>query len=68
MDPDILTGYNIINFDLPYILGRAKTLKMEKFGFLGRILRTQSKIKEGKFLSKAMGMRDTKEINIEGRV
>ena len=22
-DPDILTGYNIINFDLPYLLDRA---------------------------------------------
>ena len=40
VDPDIITGYNIINFDLPYILGRAKALKMDKFGFLGRILKT----------------------------
>ena len=24
VDPDILTGYNILNFDLPYILDRAK--------------------------------------------
>ena len=28
LDPDIITGYNIINFDLPYIIGRADTLKM----------------------------------------
>ena len=27
LDPDIITGYNIINLDLPYLLNRAKTLK-----------------------------------------
>ena len=27
-----------------------------------------SKIKDGKYLSKAMGMRDCKEMNMEGRV
>ncbi|CAN0585199.1 unnamed protein product, partial [Ectocarpus sp. 12 AP-2014] len=36
-DPDILTGYNIQNFDVPYLLNRAKALsrkskKLEKFG------------------------------------
>lgn len=25
-DPDIITGYNIANFDLPYLLRRADTL------------------------------------------
>lgn len=23
VDPDIITGYNIVNFDLPYIINRA---------------------------------------------
>ena len=26
VDPDILTGYNIINFDIPYIIGRSEAL------------------------------------------
>ena len=26
IDPDVLTGYNIITFDLPYIIGRAHAL------------------------------------------
>lgn len=39
-----------------------------KFGKFGRISSTYSEVKEGKFMSKAMGMRDTKEINIEGRI
>lgn len=30
VDPDLLTGYNIQNFDLPYILDRAKCLKVSK--------------------------------------
>lgn len=37
IDPDILTGYNINNFDLPYLLDRAKHLKLKNFSFLGRI-------------------------------
>lgn len=36
-DPDIITGYNINNFDLPYLLDRAKHLKLNRFSFLGRI-------------------------------
>lgn len=28
VDPDIITGYNIVNFDLPYLLNRANTLKV----------------------------------------
>ncbi|KAK2088977.1 DNA polymerase delta catalytic subunit [Saguinus oedipus] len=27
MDPDVITGYNIQNFDLPYLISRAQTLK-----------------------------------------
>ena len=28
LDPDIITGYNIVNFDLPYLLNRAKALNV----------------------------------------
>uniref|UniRef100_A0A671SAH9 DNA polymerase n=1 Tax=Sinocyclocheilus anshuiensis TaxID=1608454 RepID=A0A671SAH9_9TELE len=31
VDPDIITGYNIQNFDLPYLLNRAATLKVTCF-------------------------------------
>lgn len=37
VDPDVVIGYNIANFDLPYLLDRAKALKVEKFPFFGRI-------------------------------
>jgi DNA polymerase delta subunit 1 len=38
MDPDIFTGYNINNFDFPYLIERARHLKLKRFDFLGRIL------------------------------
>lgn len=37
VDPDLLIGYNISNFDLPYLLDRAATLKSTKFPYLGRL-------------------------------
>ncbi|WFD23405.1 DNA-directed DNA polymerase [Malassezia equina] len=36
VDPDLVIGYNISNFDFPYLLDRAKTLKVTNFPFLGR--------------------------------
>lgn len=37
VDPDIIIGYNSANFDLPYLLDRAKALKLDDFPLLGRI-------------------------------
>ena len=37
VDPDLVIGYNIANFDLPYLLDRAKALKTNAFPFLGRM-------------------------------
>ena len=59
-DPDFILGYNIINFDFKYILGRAEALKMKNYGYFGRSKTSKSRMKQGKYLSKAMGMRDTK--------
>ena len=28
MDPDVITGYNLQNFDLPYLISRAQHLKV----------------------------------------
>jgi DNA polymerase delta subunit 1 len=61
-------GYNTINFDFPYLLNRAKALKCDKFGLFSRMRNVLSRIKDSKFLSKVMGMRETKEINMEGRI
>ncbi len=37
VDPDLIIGYNISNFDLPYLLDRAKALKAHQFPYLGRL-------------------------------
>ena len=65
VDPDIYLGYNITNFDFPYILERGKQLGINggKYGFMGRIKSSITRIKEGKYLSKAMGMRDVRQLD-----
>lgn len=37
LDPDLFTGYNINDFDFPYLLNRAAHLKIKNFPFLGRL-------------------------------
>lgn len=68
LDPDILTGYNINNFDVPYLLNRAAHLKVKNFEYLGRIKNVRSVIKETMLQSKQMGRRENKQVNFEGRV
>eukprot|EP01084_Bolivina_argentea_P116191 206499_1 len=68
LDPDILTGYNIVNFDLPYLLNRAKYLSIDRFSYLGREKNSKSIIRESSFSSKAYGSSKSKDINITGRI
>nr|BAJ78737.1 DNA polymerase delta catalytic subunit [Thermobia domestica] len=68
LDPDIFTGYNINNFDLPYLLNRAKHLSVKNFHYLGRIKDIRSVVKEQVLQSKQLGRRENKSINTEGRV
>lgn len=38
VDPDVVIGYNISNFDLPYLMDRAAALKVQdRFPLLGRL-------------------------------
>ena len=37
VDPDVVIGYNIAAFDFPYLIDRAKALKLNGFPFLGRL-------------------------------
>lgn len=68
MDPELLTGYNIQNFDLPYLVQRAEILGIgNKFSKLGRLANVQSKIRIQTISSKQMGKRENKIINFEGR-
>jgi DNA polymerase delta subunit 1 len=61
VDPDFVIGYNIANFDLPYLINRANALKLGDFGYLGRIKESKARMKDSTFSSKAYGTRETKE-------
>jgi DNA polymerase delta subunit 1 len=67
-DPDILTGYNILNFDMWYLLARAEKLGVAQFDLLGRVKDHRSSVRESTFSSKAFGKRQSKEIRVTGRV
>lgn len=68
VDPDVVTGYNINNFDWPYLLDRAAALKSDKFAFFGRLLGKRTFAKDTRFSSKAYGTRENKETNLDGRL
>ena len=65
-DPDIITGYNIANFDIPYLLNRAKTLErscpsLKKFADLGRLKGIKAQMKDTVFSSSAYGKRERRD-------
>ncbi|KIW21021.1 hypothetical protein PV08_01600 [Exophiala spinifera] len=68
VDPDVIIGYNIANFDFPYLLDRAKHLKLPKFPYWSRLKSVISQAKDTNFSSKQMGNRDTKATNTNGRI
>ena len=68
VDPDILTGYNIVNFDFPYIIDRAEFLQIYQYPTFSKLKNTISRVKSTTLSSKALGTRDSKEINMEGRI
>jgi DNA polymerase delta subunit 1 len=68
VDPDLIIGYNICNFDFPYLLDRAKHLKVNGFEAWTRLKNVRSASKETNFSSKQMGNRDTKATNTNGRL
>ncbi len=72
-DPDIITGYNIANFDIPYLLNRAKALEgkfpqLKRFPDIGRLKGIKAQMKDTTFQSSAFGKRENVETTITGRV
>ncbi|KAJ4777986.1 DNA polymerase [Rhynchospora pubera] len=68
IDPDIIIGYNICKFDLPYLLERAEVLKIAEFPILGRIRNSRVRVRDTIFSSRQYGVHKSKEITIKGRV
>ncbi|XVF34040.1 hypothetical protein REPUB_Repub18cG0022900 [Reevesia pubescens] len=68
VDPDLIIGYNICKFDLPYLIERAQTLGIAEFPILGRIRNSRVRVKDTTFSSRQYGTRESKEVTVEGRV
>lgn len=68
VDPDVIIGYNISNFDFPYLLDRAAHLKVGRFPFWSRLKNVKSVSRDTNFASKQMGNRDAKATNTNGRL
>lgn len=67
-DPDVLTGYNIVNFDLPYLLDRAAKLKVKDFPYLGRMVGQVTTMRKTQMSSSAFGTHESKSFTMHGRV
>jgi DNA polymerase delta subunit 1 len=68
VDPDVIIGYNTANFDIPYVLDRAKALGIKTFPYFGRLKSVKQEIKDSTFSSRAYGTRENKVVNIDGRM
>lgn len=68
VDPDVIIGYNTANFDIPYLLDRAKALKLGRFPYFGRLKNMKQEVKDSVFSSRAYGTRENKVVNIDGRM
>ncbi|KFH00637.1 DNA polymerase, partial [Toxoplasma gondii VAND] len=68
VDPDFLSGYNCVNFDLNYLITRAATLKVVGFNRLSKLKSLESKIRDSSFSSRALGTHEGKDIATEGRI
>ena len=66
IDPDIVTGYNIGNFDWPYLVGRAIQLNVTEFPHLGRYKNERSVAKAVTHQTKQLGKREGEEVDIPG--
>ncbi|ADM12173.2 DNA polymerase catalytic subunit delta [Encephalitozoon intestinalis ATCC 50506] len=67
LDPDIIIGYNVKGFDLPYILGRGEVLGIENFSILGRS-KKKARTRDTTMSSNMFGSIMTTEVEIEGRL
>lgn len=69
LDPDILTGYNILGFDMSYIYERSKQLEISyEFCKIGRYIDHSCNFEEKNLSSSALGENLLKYINMDGRV
>ncbi|GAG55984.1 unnamed protein product, partial [marine sediment metagenome] len=69
INPDIITGYNILGFDFPYLRDRATKLGIyERFSKLSRMTDDISEFKETQLSSNALGDNILRYFDMPGRV
>ena len=67
-DPDIITGYNICNFDMDYLKKRAEALHIEdNFCLMTRMKHQKLSVREVTFQSAQVGKRKSNKVTIRGR-
>jgi DNA polymerase delta subunit 1 len=66
VDPDIVTGYNIGNFDWPYLVERASVISCKEFSELSRYVGEYCESKESTKQSNLLGRREGKEVEMPG--
>lgn len=67
-DPDVITGYNTQNFDIPYLLNRAKKRQLKGFADFGRICGVPARMRDTTFASNQYGKRENIDTTVPGRV
>lgn len=67
VDPDIITGYNIDNFDVPYLLNRGKALRLARFNQIGRLANTPAYMEKKTFSSAQYGKSENVKTTVHGR-
>ena len=69
MDPDIITGYNIYGFDVPFLYDRSVELGIHSiFSKLGRFRDRECELKTKRLSSAALGDNIWRELQITGRI
>jgi len=69
LDPDILMGYNIFGFDMPYLWARALELGLTDYGIgLGRLSERNCQLLEQKLASSALGENFMHYLDMDGIV
>lgn len=66
-DPEIITGYNIFNYDNPYMADRLKR-KLKDWGCLGRLIGVKTEMKHLSWSSSAYKNQDFHILQMNGRI
>lgn len=67
VDPEVITGYNILSFDYPYLDHRVKR-QLEKWPVMGRLLELPSHMTSKNWQSGAYGYQSINILHMEGRI